>query len=143
MGEGGGGPGRGENFGRFLQLPCTTGRIFGWWRGLFGLDPCRLCWGSFGGILGAFSEDPWAILRRCRGVLGLVFSSSWADALPSASVQKNIACQYCLHRPYVSRPESAALSTVELSSQPVVLKYLITRRRKMPTSRMISPTTVC
>ena len=35
---------------------------------------------------------------------------------------KNIACQYCLQRPYVSRPESQALSAVELASQPVALK---------------------
>ena len=59
--------------------------------GLFGLDPCRLCWGSFGRILGlgCISGGSWGDLEgMLGGVSGLVLSSSWADALPPAIVQE-------------------------------------------------------
>ena len=46
---------------------------------------------------------------------------------------KNIACQYCLQRPtYVSKPESPALSAVELSSQPVALKSCLRIAQPVP-----------
>ena len=74
MGEGAGAGG--GKFCWFVQLPCTTGRIFGWWHGrrfrghLGGI--LRGIWGALWGISGGvdLGESSWGDLWASWGFLG-------------------------------------------------------------------------
>ena len=62
--------------------------------------------------MGAFLEDLGAILRGLLGGFWVGLELIMGRRLAAGKRAKNIACQYCLQRPYA----------VELASQPVALK---------------------